>query len=609
MSLTSLKKEDFENILTAFESGEPPNTRYLSDIYTGRKQIIDGLLNQFRKSVDGSKTEYAFINGERGQGKTMTALTVVQIASKELRSHHFIPVYIDLGGLNNPLEIFRHIFLTILTGSFTSVEFNDPDRNRLLRLMESFILDLNYHKLLPRKSTPPTNLIGDLCDIVADLNVVVCLIVDELDFLDTEIVTPIIEALMEIFRKFNSYDRLHKIWLFCSTVAGESIFQKLAETRNAFATRIYQAYQRIEKYKLRSLTDDEVSDLIDIVAKVFMKTKGQDKSDLDSTAIYSINKMSRNYSFPRDIIGNATSMLHIYKKMENILDKGYTSTLSFGPLNTGIKIDESFKNKLLPLFSKLSTAFEFNPNPPKVASLIKPEENRNADGLITFSDRFKVFIEIKYSETDATLKRKYLDQIISSLMVNKNSCGVFLLFGTYSEDPVREDHKGWLEMCEVNERIKYFILNDLTELEFVKRLILGTESTNDNNELYAACQWILGIMGVSLYFNELSKIHIGNVEPKTRLHRYFSSTPGSAPASESQPRASSTTEESERIIRLTKGLISGLGSISIEKLKKFLNITTVNQLITTNHDTIAGLDNVSPKQAKSWIDQGNSLLK
>lgn len=619
MSLSSLQKEDYEKILNAFEVGEPPSLQYLPLVYAGRKNIIKELLAQLQKlSTEREQiTEYAFINGERGQGKTMTSLTAIQIASRQLTSYNFIPVYIDLGIMHNPLDIFRHIFLTILTRAFGLIDFNDPYQSRLFRLMEAFSIDLNYHKLRPDNSSPPLTLLDELCEVVADLKTIVCIIVDEFDVLDTEFVTPVIDASMEMFRSLNKTTRLPKFWIFCSTISGEAIFQKLAEGGNAFGKRIYQARERIKKYKLRNLSDDEMEELIDTVIDVFMATRDQKRDHLQpqSAIISSLRKVGMQYILPRDIIGNVTSMLYLYKDTKNLWKKGISTTnIGFGgSIGTGSKFDHEFKRKLLPYFGKLSTSFNYSSNPPKGRSFITADKFRDPDGVLTFEDDYKVFLEIKYTDSHATLTRDNLDQIAAPVATYENSVGIYLLFGKYSDSPVKEEDFLWLKGCKVEDKIKYFHLNDPNILNSIKMLVYAVETSNDSQELVAACKWILKLMKVLDYLDEIAKDHKGIVKSRKSLTQYLSIPPDKTTPQKTSPIATATVPQkfvnTTNIIPLVPKKIKGLGTGFIDKLKAELGIKTVNKLVETNPDTIATIRNISAKRAKEWIEEGKMLIR
>ena len=620
MDQITLKKEDYEKILNALEAGIPPNLKYLPKIYTGRDAILKGLLDQINQLVNGNtKIEYAFISGERGQGKTMTSLTAVQYAMQESVENILIPVYIDLGKITNPLEVFRQIYLTILTGAFNLIEFNDDILTHLFRLMEIFSIELNYHKVRPDKSVPPLNLLDELCNIVADLDGIICIIVDELDILSNPTFFAIVDGIMEIFRILNDIPRVTKFWIFCSTQSGQIIFQKAAQEGIAFASRIQQAFQRTKQYTLRPLSAEEVTKLVNTVITFFMATQDQTLSHLNIGIINTIQHAATKYQLPREIIGNTTSMLYIYKELEPLYKKGLATISGFNnPLRSGLRLDAIFKRKLLPLFPEIFPTLTFSSNPPSSPSLLDITKNKVPDGVITFGDEYKVFIELKYTDTKATLTREYLDQLVSALKTNDKSEGVFLLFGVFLEDPITTEDKEWLKACGISERIKYFQAMENRELDVIKNLLIAVETSNDHKELIATTKWILIGLGMMNYIESLVLTHKGKESLLTFLQGDISTkSTGQTPILVDRvvkPSTSVLTPNlisavGQRTIRLAPKVITGLGTGYIEKLKEKFNITTVNELINLNPDTIASIRGITAAKAKSWIDEGKKLLQ
>lgn len=615
MSNGLLTKEDYENILEAFEAGVPPNLRYLPNTFAGRQTILKGIGSQITKLINSeSKIEYAFIMGERGQGKTMTSLTALQYAVSQKIENNLIPIYIDLRKSNNLLEVFRDIYLGILTGALTLIEFNDSYKARLFRLMEVFSIDLNYHKVRPEHSSPPLTLLEELCDVVADLGGIICLIIDELDELSNNLFSSVMDGIMNVLAILNDFRRLSKFWIFCSTTSGHLIFEQKSKEGLAFATRVYQSIKRSETYVLRSLTEQEKIIVTEKVFEAFMGTLGLKTSDLQSVIINSIQKRAIEIPLPRYIIGYTTSMLVIYKEMESLWKKSLQNTMSIGvPIRTGAQIDRIFKLKLLPLFNDLFSSVKFSSNPPEYESTLNPNKNVKSDGVITFPDDFRVFIEIKYTDTRARLNRHDLDQLISPLVKNNNSKGIYLLFGVFDEDPIREEDKQWLMRCDVYDRIESFQITDRRELDSIKGLIATLEVPSTTKELKAACKWILELLGLQKYINELEVNHKGKISDVPQSEQQTTEIIPNLLNREPEIERTKEQELNKRIhqvtIPLNPGLIKNLGSLRVDKIKKALNISTINELVRLNPDEIAKIKGFSARNAKEWIAGGNKLLE
>lgn len=616
MSLSNLTKEDCEEILNAFDVGIPPNVRYLPSIYAGRHELRKKLLFQLEKlSKKESHVEYAFINGERGQGKTMTSQTVIQRAIQHSGHNFIIPIYIDLGKTPDPLDIFRFLYLRMLTGAFSKLDFNDPLQDQLFLSMEAFAVDLNYHKVRPDNSSPPYKRLDELGFHLADLEAIVCIIIDEIDVIAKNH-SIILDRCLEIFRMLNDVPRLSKFWIFCSTQSGESIFREASQNGIAFASRIYQAIQRVEKYKLFPLSKKETGELVNSVIRIFLTAFDKKGEYLLPTIPASLYKMATKFEMPREIIGHTTSMLYTYKEIEKFWKSGYSmsSTLSQGSsMEKGRKIDHIFKDKLLPLLNDIFPTLHFTSNPPNSPSISKLDKNEHSDGMITFNDDFKLFFEIKHSETDATLTKSYLNQLASQLRHFNDSKGVYLLFGSYDDDPILETDKLWLKDCGVLDDIKIFKIPKGKELEELKRLLLAVdiETRTERKKLIAACRWVLSFLNLLPYIAELQVKHKGEVEePIIEAFKPVMAQSVSGSATEQNPpEVSQNTSSVEFKIKLADKLISGLGTGWIGKLKDEFNIETINDLIKYNADTIARIKRISPRMARGWIEEGKRILE
>lgn len=187
------------------------------------------------------------------------------------------------------------------------------------------------------------------------------------------------------------------------------------------------------------------------------------------------------------------------------------------------------------------------------------------------------------------------------------------MFGKYSDSPVKEEDLLWLKECKVEEKIKYFHLNDQNILNSVKMLVYAVESSNDSQELLAACKWILKLMKVSDYLDDISKDHKGKVTPRKSLTQYLSIPPDSSSQQKTSPIATATIPQkfanTTNIIPLVPKKIKGLGRSFIDKLKVELDIKTVNKLVETNPDTIATIRNITAKRAKEWIEAGKVVIR
>ncbi len=616
MSLSNLTKDDCEEILNAFDAGIPPNVRYLPNIYAGRHELRKQMLLQIEKlSKKESHVEYAFVNGERGQGKTMTSQTVIQRAIQHSGHNFIIPIYIDLGKTPDPLDIFRFLYLRMLTGAFGKLDFNDSLQDQLFLSMEAFAVDLNYHKVRPDQSNPPYKRLNELGNHLADLEAIVCIIVDEIDILAKNY-SVILDRCLEIFRMLNDVPRLSKFWIFCSTQSGETIFREASQQGMAFASRIYQAIQRIEKFKLSPLSKKETGELVNNVIRIFLTAFEKKGEFLLSTIPASLYKMALNFQMPREIIGHTTSMLYLYKEIEEFWRSGYSMVSSMSQessLEKGKKIDSIFKDKLLPLLKDIFPTLDFTSNPPNSPSIKKIGENKHSDGMITFNDDFRLFIEIKYSRTDATLTKGYLNQLASQLKHFKNSKGVYLLFGSYDDDPILDEDKPWLVDCGALNHIKVFKISKGKELEELRRLLsaVDVETNAERKKLIASCKWILSFFNFLPYIAELQANHKGAIEePIVEAFEPVITQPVSGSATEQNPpKVSQNTSSVEFKIKLADKVISGLGTGWISKLKDEFNIETINDLIKYNADTIAKIKRISPRMARGWIEEGKRILE
>lgn len=570
MSFGRLTKEDYSDILYSLEAGNPPNIRYLPLIYAGRKNLLNKLVSQIMNLIkQEKKVEFCFINGERGQGKTITSQTAIQIVNQQLTEKLLVPIYIDLAKVADPLNIFRYIFLRMLTGALGIIEYNDDIQDQLFRLMHTFIIDLNYHQLQPKRSAAPLTLLGEVGKILADQNAVVCIIIDELDYLSVQKFSPILAYCMEIFRTLNDITRLSKFWIFCSTQSGQVIFHEAKEQGNPFASRVYSAVERSPEYILKPLAEDEVIELVDKIINVFLETYDQKKDSLPSSLIFSLRRTARNFNFPREIIGNTTSLLFNYKDFEIFWDKSYEMRIESAfatPNEAGKTLDQILKSKILPSLEDIHEDLEFTSKPPESPSLWF-EKNRKVDGRLKFNDGYKLFIEIKYSDTKSTLDKDYLDQIASHLKKHPNSEGIYILFGSFSlTDPVQTKDKDWLKNSEVWDKIKFFQVGEGIELEDIKRLIVkaSTESFKASNnslkrnpEIVACSKWILSVLGVEYYIKKLKLDHKGKV-PKTVLDKYLHGIPPEKSFRATEPiKTSETTDQTVKtnrpVIKLKPG--------------------------------------------------------
>ena len=211
-----------------------------------------------------------------------------------------------------------------------------------------------------------------------------------------------------------------------------------------------------------------------------------------------------------------------------------------------------------------------------------------------------------------------MDQLVSALKTNDKSEGVFLLFGVFLEDPITTEDKEWLKACGISERIKYFQAMENRELDVIKNLLIAVETSNDHKELIATTKWILIGLGMMNYIESLVLTHKGKEPLLTFLQGDISTksteqTPilvdRVVKPSTSVLTPNLISAVGQRTIRLAPKVITGLGTGYIEKLKEKFNITTVNELINLNPDTIASIRGITAAKAKSWIDEGKKLLQ
>ena len=605
MFANNFKKLDYEKIIDAFETGTPPENKYLPDVYVGRDQMF----SEINSTIDGvlknnANSEIIFLNGERGQGKTVTANTILERFKRDKGINNIIRVYIDLGTFSNPVDLFRQLFFAIITQTFNLPEVDQKEQNMLYSLLEQFTVELRFHVLRPESSSPPINLITDLANIVADLDGVLCLIIDELDVLSISHLIPVLNYGMEIFRILNDVARAKKIWIFCSTSSGQSIFQESASQGNAFASRIFQYQHRTSQYNLKVLNENEKARLIENVVNFYLGSIDQTHGHIDETIHKSFNKIGQYGDLPREIIGNTISAIKIFKNFEILWKKSFSMGIGrSGALGTGNKIDSTFKKKVFAYLDQIYPTLGFTKDPPQYPSLINANENRKTDGLLTFADKYQVFIEIKYTETKATLEKSYIDQIASALKSTKSSEGVYLLIGDFKDDPFKSEDKEYVKNLGVLDRIKIFSISEKNDVNQIVRLMSVVETTNDQKELKAVCNWVILLLGLTKHIDKLLQEHKG---VDNSLMRFVKKQSVDEDGKEKPPK---TISRDQMKVHLQPGKIKGLAEGNIKKLKDNLNINTVNELVSLNPDTIARIPGISAKKAKDWIEEGKKVLE
>jgi len=584
--LSSLDAEDFEQLWDVLVSGTSPmNLKHIRYLYAGRRNVIQVLEREldrfFRESMP---LRAVVIRGERGTGKTFTAFYMISRIKESYGV--IIPIYISFDSVSSPLDFVSKLFYELAFGLLPLIE-EESYRERVRLLLERFGVDITYAKIKPGEAEAPIGLLRDLCDIASEHGAKVCIVLDELDLLADPQSAVKIHASFEKLLGFQNYAKIHKMYVLCAT---SRALEELKSRRGyGFVSRIWSALENAAVLTLPQLTEKEKEEIVGKVVEIYRRCYREDLS-----AFPLINSIIRNrvkdVFLPREVITVTAETLNAYNAVREAIKE---SSMMISGISTGIEVDTIFKKRLLPIIDQIFPSIKYRTlEGEEYPSLLFGERMRRIDGEFMFPDGFTVGVEVKYSATRATLDDSDVDQILSYLKrrrdEGRDAEGVFILLGTFSEDPVKDRQKENIRRYGMEGKVHVFLHPGGADIiRNLQQLLFATNRVS-LSELRYILSLILGALGLDKYLRDKVRQHkVKRVEVVKKLE---------------EPR------KVERRIKLKviSAKVRGLGPKTVEKLEQ-IGVEYVDQFLSMNPEEIYqkliasfNVVRIKPYKIKQW---------
>ncbi len=555
MSVGGLSREEFEELWDVLTSGvSPTNLRHVKYLFAGRTEamrVINDVLVRF--SSNNIPLQILVIGGERGVGKTFTAFYLMSCI-RENPQYQILPVYISFDKISSPMDFISKLFYDIVFGLMQYVE-EERYRDRIRSLMESFGVNITYAKLRPEEAEAPIGLLSELCEIAEDHGVKLCIILDELDLIADRSSALKIYACFERLLGFQNSTRIPKLYVFCVTS------RALEEIKNlrghGFVSRVWSALENATHVYLRDLTDDEKEQIALRVLDIYRECYNVDVRSTFPLLIETIRNVIREVRLPREVITATIEILKAYDSVRGQLSQAY---MQISGISMGIAVDKILKDRLLPRIGEIFPQIEFRKlDNITFPSVLSPGKTRSIDGEFVFPDGFRLGIEIKFSETKATLNNDALDQLMSYLKSmdkeNVEAEAAFILLGSYAQPPFTDSQREMLKSYGLAERIHVFSHpSGALNTRNLEQLILSAK-TAESIYLHNILRLTLAAFGMLPFLSKLLARHKREVKEVEVTH---------VPP----PPPPKPPEKIKLRTFLDKVKIKGLGPKTLEKLEK-----------------------------------------
>ncbi len=555
MSVGSLSREEFEVLWDVLTSGvSPTNLRHVKYLFAGRTEamrVINDVLVRFSSS--NIPLQILIIGGERGVGKTFTAFYLMSCI-RENPQYQILPVYISFDKISSSMDFVSKLFYDIVFGLMQYVE-EERYRDRIRSLMESFGVNITYAKLRPEEAEAPIGLLSELCEIAEDHGVKLCIILDELDLIADESTASKIYACFERLLGFQNSTRIPKLYVLCATS------RALEEIKNlrgrGFISRIWSALENATQVYLKDLDNDEKEQIVSKILDIYKECYNINVQSVFPLLIDIIKNVIGELRLPREIITATIEILKAYDSVKSQLSQTY---MQMSSISKGIAMDRVLRDRLLSQIGQIFPQIEFRKlENVTFPSVLSPNKARSIDGEFVFPDGFRLGIEIKFSETKATLGNDALDQLMSYLIArskeNVEAEAAFILLGSYTHPPFTDNQLEILKSYGLAEKVHVFSHPSGTLItKNIEQLILSAKMA-EGIYLHNILRLMLAAFGMLTFLRKLLAKHKGEVR-EGEAERVPSPPPLKPP------------EKIKLRAFLEKVKIKGLGPKTLEKLEK-----------------------------------------